>query len=54
MRALSLMLSFGFVVGGSSFAGAPDGDLPGVGTFQYSGSSVATTVPQQSILAARF
>jgi hypothetical protein len=54
MRALSFILAFGFVLAGSSFAGAPDGNLPGVGTFQYSGSPVATTAPQPIVIAARF
>lgn len=53
MRALSFILAFGFVLAGSSFAGAPDGDLPGIGTFQYSGSPVTTTAPQPVIVAAR-
>ncbi|HEX9210594.1 MAG TPA: hypothetical protein VF901_08785 [Bradyrhizobium sp.] len=53
MRALSFILAFGFVLAGSSFAGSPDGNLPGVGTFQYSGSPV-TTEPQPIVLAARF
>lgn len=54
MRALSLIVAFGFVLAGSSFAGAPDGNLPGIGTFQYSGSPVTTTAPQSIVLAARF
>lgn len=54
MRALSLILAFGFVLAGSSFAGAPDGNLPGIGTFQYSSSLVTTTAPQPIVLAARF
>ena len=54
MRALSFILAFGFVLVGSSFAGAPDGNLPGIGTFQYSGSPVTTTAPQPIVLAARF
>lgn len=54
MRALSFILAFGFVLAGSSFAGAPDGNLPGVGTFQYSGSPVTITAPQPIVLAARF
>lgn len=54
MRALSFILAFGFVLAGSSFAGAPDGNLPGIGTFQYSGSSVTTTAPQPILVAARF
>jgi len=54
MRALSFVLAVGFVLAGSSFAGLPDGNLPGVGTFQYSGSPVTTTAPQAIVVAARF
>ena len=52
MRALSFILAFGFVLAGSSLAGAPDGNLPGIGTFQYSGSPITTTAPQPIVLAA--
>ena len=52
MRALSFILAFGFVLAGSSFAGMPDGNLPGIGTFQYSGSPLATPAPQQPIVVA--
>ncbi|MDN5001832.1 hypothetical protein ACFQZO_13140 [Bradyrhizobium sp. GCM10027634] len=54
MRALSFLLAFSFVLAGSSLAGAPDGNLPGIGTFRYSGSPVTTTAPQSIVLAARF
>ncbi|MBB4391230.1 hypothetical protein [Bradyrhizobium sp. ERR14] len=54
MRALSFILAFGFVIAGSSFAGAPDGNLPGVGTFQYSGSPITPTTSQSIVVAARF
>ena len=54
MRTLSFILAFGFVLAGSSFAGAPDGNLPGIGTFQYSGSPVITPAPQPIVVAARF
>ncbi|MGX4805193.1 hypothetical protein [Bradyrhizobium guangdongense] len=54
MRALSFILAFSFVLAGSSLAGAPDGDLPGIGTFQYSGSPVTTAAPQPIVLAAHF
>ena len=54
MRALSYILAFAFVVAGSSLAGSPDGNLPGVGTFQYSGSPVITTTSQPIVVAARF
>lgn len=53
MRALRFILAFGFVLAGASFAGAPDGNLPGVGTFQYSGSPVIPA-PQPVVVAARF
>ncbi|WP_439375145.1 hypothetical protein ACRQ5Q_24105 [Bradyrhizobium sp. PMVTL-01] len=54
MRALSFILAFGFVLAGSSFAGMPDGNLPGVGTFQYTGSPVVTPEPQPIVVATRF
>ncbi|MGY0574294.1 hypothetical protein ACTGJ9_027150 [Bradyrhizobium sp. RDM12] len=54
MRALSFILAIGFVLAGSSFAGAPDGNLPGIGTFQYSGSPITTTARQPIVVAARF
>ncbi|WP_158669896.1 hypothetical protein, partial [Bradyrhizobium guangdongense] len=54
MRALSLILAFGFVLAGSSFAGSPDGNLPGVGTFQYSGTPVTITPARPIMVAARF
>ena len=54
MRALSFIVAFGFVLAGSSFAGSPDGNLPGLGTFQYSGSAVTPTAPQSMVVAARF
>jgi hypothetical protein len=52
MRALSFILAFGLLVAGSSFAGSPDGNLPGIGTFQYSGSPGTTPAPQQPIVVA--
>lgn len=54
MRALSLILAFGLVLAGSSWAGVPDGNLPGVGTFQYRGSPVAVPAVQPLMMAARF
>lgn len=54
MRALSFILAFGFVIVGSSFAGSPEGNLPGVGTFQYSGSPIATATSQPIVVAAHF
>jgi hypothetical protein len=54
MRTLSLILTFAFVLAGSSFAGSPDGNVPGIGTFQYSGSPITTPAPQPIVVAARF
>ncbi|WP_407112531.1 hypothetical protein [Bradyrhizobium sp. LMG 9283] len=54
MRALSFILAFGFVLAGSSLAGSPDGNLPGVGTFQYSGSPITIPAAQPILVAARF
>ena len=54
MRALSFILALGFVVAGSSFAGWPDGNLPGVGTFQYSGTPITAATTQPIVVAARF
>ncbi|WP_201724182.1 hypothetical protein [Bradyrhizobium centrolobii] len=53
MRTLSFILAFGLVLAGSSVAGSADGSLPGVGTFEYSGSQI-TPAPQPIVLAARF
>jgi hypothetical protein len=53
MRALSLILAFGFVLAGSTLAGVPDGNLPGVGTFRYSGPPVTIASPQPVVLAGR-
>lgn len=41
MRALSVVLAFAFVVGGAFLTGAPAPEMPGVGTFNYVGSSAA-------------
>jgi hypothetical protein len=54
MRALSFILAFGLVIAGTSMAGSADGNLPGVGTFEYSGSPVTATAPQPIVVAARF
>ncbi|QHO76449.1 hypothetical protein ACH79_31360 [Bradyrhizobium sp. CCBAU 051011] len=53
MRNLSFILAFAFVLAGPSMAGSSDQALPGVGTFAYSGSPVATTADQQMVLAAK-
>jgi hypothetical protein len=53
MRTLSFLLALAFVVAGPSMAGSSDSKLPGVGTFAYSGSPVATSAPSAMILATR-
>jgi hypothetical protein len=54
MRALSFIFAFGLVLAGSSVAGSADGNLPGVGTFEYSGSPITTMAQQPVLVAARF
>jgi hypothetical protein len=46
MRTISFMLAFAFVLAGPSMAGSSDNDLPGVGTFAYSGSPLANPAIQ--------
>jgi len=45
MRALSYIIALVFVLTGPSLAGSADRDMPGVGTFTYSGSRVVTIAP---------
>jgi hypothetical protein len=51
MRTLSFILASAFVLAGPSLAGSSDNSLPGVGTFAYTGSSLA--VPHALLVAAR-
>jgi hypothetical protein len=53
MRTLSIIVAFAFVFVGPSIAGSVDNGVPGVGTFAYTGSPVATSVPQAVVVAAR-
>jgi hypothetical protein len=53
MRTVTFILAFAFVLAGPSLAGAPAGNLPGVGTFSYSGSPVASPAPNAIVVAAR-
>jgi len=50
MRALSYVIALVFLLTGPSLAGSADGDMPGVGTFAYSGSPLAT--PMIDVMAA--
>jgi hypothetical protein len=49
MRTLSFFLAIAFGVAGASIAGSSDTGLPGVGTFAYTGSSIAQSI----VVAAR-
>jgi len=53
MRTLSFFLAFAFVLAGPSIAGSLDGGLPGIGTFAYNGSPIATSAPQAMVVAVR-
>ena len=53
MRTISFILGFAFVLAGPSIAGSSDGSLPGIGTFAYNGSPIATSAPQGIVVAAR-
>jgi hypothetical protein len=44
MRTISFILGFAFVLASPSIVGSPDGSLPGIGTFSYSGSPPFTVV----------
>ena len=48
----TIILAFAFVLAGPSMAGSSDQALPGVGTFAYHGSPVATPASQPMVVAA--
>ena len=50
MRAISYMIAVILVLTGPSLAGSADGDLPGVGTFSYSGTPILA--PAHEVMAA--
>ena len=52
MRTTSFILAFAFILAGPSMAGSSDQNLPGVGTFAYNGSPVATPASQPMVVAA--
>ena len=52
MQTLSFILAFAFVLIGPSIAGSLDERLPGVGTFAYHGTPIATSAPQAILVAA--
>lgn len=51
MRTLSFILLFAFTLAVPSLSG-PDGGLPGVGTFSYTGSPIIDSPPSR-VVAAR-
>ena len=53
MRTLSFLLAFAFVLAGPTIAGSSDRNLPGIGTFAYNGSPIASSAPQAIVLATR-
>jgi hypothetical protein len=50
MRPLSYAIALVLLLTVPSLAGSADGDLPGVGTFSYNGSSLFA--PARSVMAA--
>ena len=52
MRTLSFILAFAFVLA-PSVAGLSDTGLPGIGTFAYDGSPIATSASQVVVVAAK-
>lgn len=53
MRTISFILAFAFIMAGPSMAGSTDGNLPGIGTFAYNGSSVTSAEAPIVIAYAR-
>jgi hypothetical protein len=51
MRPLSYVIALVLLLGGPSLAGSADHDLPGIGTFSYNGSPIATPAPPVMIAA---
>jgi hypothetical protein len=51
MRSVSFLLAFAFIVAGTSMAGSVESGLPGVGTFSYNGSPIAS--PPAMVFATR-
>ena len=47
------ILAFAFILAGPSMAGSSEKDLPGVGTFAYSGSPLAGPAAQPVLVAAK-
>ena len=52
MRTISFIIAFALILAGPSMAGSSDAGLPGIGTFAYNGSPIATSAPQAIVVAA--
>lgn len=50
MRTISFILAFAFILAGPSMAGSTDANLPGIGTFAYTGSPMIG-VPAPMVVA---
>jgi hypothetical protein len=46
MRAISYVIALILVLTGPSLAGTADGELPGAGTFSYSGTPMLPPAPE--------
>jgi hypothetical protein len=53
MRTTNFILAFAFMLAGPLMAGPSDHNLPGVGTFAYHGSPIATSAIQPMLVAAK-
>jgi hypothetical protein len=53
MKSFICVLAFAFILAGPTLAGSSDGNLPGIGTFSYTGSPIVTSAPQAVVVAAR-
>ena len=52
MRTFSFILAFAFVLAGPSIAGSSE-NLPGIGTFAYTGTPIAADASQVTLVASR-
>jgi hypothetical protein len=53
MRTFSFILAFAVVLVGPSLTGSTESNLPGIGTFAYTGSPVVASAPHAIVVAAR-
>jgi len=53
MRTISFILACAFVVAGPSMTGPSDHGLPGIGSFAYSGPTMAGYLPREMVVAAK-